>query len=74
MSSTTTRPILRPACRLGLALVVVGMLVNVGLIVLLLGDAVRPGHLSLPAIALLATGGGALLVLGLALADPGPRR
>ena len=74
MSSTSARPALRPAPRLGLALVVLGMVVNVVLIALLLGDAVRPGHLSLTAIALMATAGGALLIAGLALADPGPRR
>lgn len=73
-SMTTARSGLRPASRLGLGLVALGMVVNITLIVLLLGDAVRPGQLSLPAVALLATGGGVLLVLGLALADPGHRR
>lgn len=72
--SSTTRGLTRPAPRLGLGLVVLGLLLNVTLVVLLLGDAVRPGHLSLTAIALMATAGGALLVAGLALADPGRRR
>jgi hypothetical protein len=69
------RSTLHPSSRLGLGLVVLGLLLNVALVVLLLGDAVRPGHLSLTAIALMATAGGVLLVAGLAIADPGrPRR
>ncbi len=65
---------LNPASRLGLGLVALGLLLNVALVVLLLGDAVRPGQLSLSATALMATLGGALLVIGLAIADPGRRR
>ncbi|HYF09286.1 MAG TPA: hypothetical protein VD970_16815 [Acetobacteraceae bacterium] len=68
------RSALHPVCRLGLGLVAVGLLLNVALVVLLLGDAVRPGHISLSAIAIMATLGGVLLVAGLALADPGPNR
>ncbi len=65
---------LHPSSRLGVGLVALGLLLNVALVVLLLGDAVRPGQLSLSATALMATLGGALLVIGLAIADPGQRR
>lgn len=67
------RPALQPISRLGLGMVSLGLILNVALVVLLLGDAVRPGQISLSAIALMATIGGALLVAGLAVADPGPQ-
>ena len=66
-------PMLPRASRFGLGLVALGLMLNVALVVLLLGDAVRPGQISLSAIALMATLGGALLVGGLAMADPGSR-
>ena len=67
-------PMLPRASRFGLGLVALGLVLNVTLVVLLLGDAVRPGRISLSAIALMATLGGALLVGGLAMADPGSGR
>lgn len=65
---------LQPSSRLGLGMVALGLILNVALVVLLLGDAVRPGQISLSATALMATLGGALLVIGLAVADPGRDR
>lgn len=71
-------PVLHPTpprmSRLGLGLVALGLALNLVLVVLLLGDAVRPGQISLSAIALMATLGGGLLVGGLAMADPGTHR
>ena len=74
MTPVVIRPTLHPTSRLGLGMVALGLMLNVALVVLLLGDAVRPGQISLTAIALMATIGGGLLVAGLAVADPGPNR
>ena len=72
MPPVAARPEVSSNSRLGLSMVVLGLILNIVLVVLLLGDAVRPGHISLTAIALMATVGGALLVAGLAVADNGP--
>ena len=72
--SPVVHPMLPRASRFGLGMVAIGLLINIALVVLLLGDAVRPGQISLSAIALMATLGGALLVGGLAMAEPGAKR
>ena len=56
--------------RIALGLVVTGLLMNMLLVVLLLGDAVLPMRLSLTAAAALAVVGGGALVGGLALIEP----
>ena len=56
--------------RIALGLVVTGLLMNMLLVVLLLGDAMLPMRLSLTAAAALAVVGGGALVGGLALLDP----
>jgi len=53
-----------------LTLIGTGFLGNLLLVVLLLGDATAPGRLSLTAAAVLALGGGALIVVGLMLMEP----
>ncbi len=72
MPPVVVRPNVSSNSRIGLGMVALGLILNVLLVVLLLGDAVRPGQISLTAIALMATVGGALLVAGLAVADSGP--
>lgn len=56
--------------RIALGLVVSGLLMNMLLVVLLLGDAMLPMRLSLTAAAALAVVGGGALVAGLALIEP----
>ena len=56
--------------RIALGLVVTGLLMNMLLVLLLLGDAVLPMRLSLTAAAALAVVGGGALVGGLALIEP----
>ena len=56
--------------RIALGLVVTGLLMNMLLVVLLLGDAMLPMRLSLTAAAALAVVGGGALVGGLALLEP----
>ncbi len=56
--------------RIALGLVVTGLLMNMLLVLLLLGDAMLPMRLSLTAAAALAAVGGGALVGGLALIEP----
>ncbi|HEY4251520.1 MAG TPA: hypothetical protein VGM87_09980 [Roseomonas sp.] len=56
--------------RFALGLVVTGLLLNLLLVVLLLGDAMLPLKLSLSAAAALAVAGGVTLTVGLALVEP----
>lgn len=56
--------------RIALGLVVTGLLMNMLLVLLLLGDAILPMRLSLTAAAALAVVGGGALVGGLALIEP----
>jgi len=53
-----------------LTLIGSGFLSNLLLVVLLLGDATAPGRISLAAAAVLALGGGALILGGLMLMEP----
>ena len=56
--------------RFALVLVVTGLLMNMLLVLLLLGDAMLPMRLSLSAAAALAVIGGGALVGGLAMIEP----
>lgn len=56
--------------RFALGLVVTGLLLNLLLVVLLLGDTLLPLKLSLSAAAALAAAGGLALTVGLALVEP----
>jgi hypothetical protein len=53
-----------------IALIVTGLLGNLLLVLLLLGDATAPGRVPLAAAAVLAIGGGALMLGGLRLLEP----
>lgn len=53
-----------------LAMIAAGLIGNLLLVLLLLGDATAPGRVPLAAAALLALGGGALLLGGLMLLEP----
>ena len=53
-----------------IALIATGLLGNLLLVVLLLGDATAPGRIPLAAAAALAIGGGALMLGGLRLLEP----
>lgn len=55
---------------MSLSLIVAGLLTNLALVLMLLGDAAAPGRLPLPAAALLALFGGALLLAGLWTLEP----
>lgn len=53
-----------------IALIATGLLGNLLLVVLLLGDATAPGRVPLVVAAVLAIGGGALMLGGLRLLEP----
>lgn len=53
-----------------LAMIGAGLTGNLVLVLLLLGDATAPGRMSLAAAALLAIGGGVLMLGGLMLLEP----
>lgn len=53
-----------------IALIAAGLLGNLLLVVLLLGDATAPGRIPLAAAAALAIGGGALMLAGLRMLEP----
>ncbi len=53
-----------------LAMIAAGLVGNLLLVLLLLGDATAPGRLPLALAAMLALGGGALLLGGLMLLEP----
>jgi hypothetical protein len=53
-----------------IALITTGLLGNLLLVVLLLGDATAPGRVPLVVAAVLAIGGGALMLGGLRLLEP----
>ncbi|MDB5316565.1 MAG: hypothetical protein JWO26_391 [Rhodospirillales bacterium] len=56
--------------RFALSLVIIGLMMNMLLVLLLLGDAMLPMRLSLSAAAALALSGGCALVAGLAMIEP----
>lgn len=53
-----------------LSLIGAGLLGNLLLVLLLLGDATAPGRLPLAVAAMLALGGGALMLIGLVMLEP----
>lgn len=53
-----------------IALIAAGLLGNLLLVVMLLGDATAPGRVPLAVAAVLAIGGGALMLGGLRLLEP----
>jgi hypothetical protein len=57
-----------------ITLITTGLLGNLLLVVLLLGDATAPGRVPLVAAAVLALGGGALMLGGLMMLEPRRRR
>ena len=57
-----------------IALITTGLLGNLLLVVLLLGDATAPGRVPLLVAAVLALGGGALMLAGLMMLEPRRRR
>jgi hypothetical protein len=56
--------------RFALSLVIMGLVMNMLLVLLLLGDAMLPMRLSLSAAAALALSGGCAIVAGLAMIEP----
>lgn len=59
---------------LPIAMIATGLLGNLLLVVLLLGDATAPGRVPLLVAAVLALGGGALMLGGLMMLEPRRRR
>jgi hypothetical protein len=64
MNGATAMPVIP------IALIATGLLGNLLLVVLLLGDATAPGRVPLVVAAVLAIGGGALMLGGLRLLEP----
>jgi hypothetical protein len=68
MNGATAMPVIP------IALITTGLLGNLLLVVLLLGDATAPGRVPLLVAAVLALGGGALMLAGLMMLEPRRRR